>query len=95
MLRLAILGSALLLALTGKVASAEPGEGQGASEGKASQARAASGADEGGEGAEAPAIKTRHSANGVSVKKHGKFTGQVCPMCSANRRSPAVGGEPE
>ena len=29
MLRVAILGSALLLAVTGKVASAEPGEGDG------------------------------------------------------------------
>lgn len=76
MLRVAILGSALLLAVTGKVASAEPGEGDGASEGNGSKAaaRSQSGSDE---GADSP--KTRHGANGVSLKKRGKFAGVVVP----------------
>ena len=89
MLRAAILGSALLLAVTGNVgtASAEPGQGEGASEGGGSQAKAQSAADDGGDGAEAPATKTRHSANGVSIKKHGKFAGVVVPE-SALRKEP-------
>ena len=78
-----------MLAVAGKAgtASAEPGEGEGASEGGGSRARAQSAADEGGEGAEAPATKTRHGANGVSIKKHGKFTGRVVPE-SALRKEP-------
>jgi uncharacterized protein YcbK (DUF882 family) len=88
MLRVAILGSALLLAVTGKAgtASAEPGEGE-ASQGKGSQAAPQSGADEAGDGAEAPAPKPRRSANGVSIKKHGKFAGVVVPE-SALRKEP-------
>jgi len=88
MLRVAILGSALLLAVTGKAgtASAEPGEGQ-ARQGKGSQAAAQSGSDEAGDGAEAPVAKPRRSANGVSIKKHGKFAGVVVPE-SALRKEP-------
>src|SRR5579862_5606639 len=87
MLRVAILGSALLLAVTGNVGRvwAETGEGEGASEGGGAQAAPQSASDEGGEGAEAP--KTRHSANGVSIKKHGKFTGRVVSE-SALRKEP-------
>ena len=81
MLRVAILGSALLLAVTGKVASAEPGEGAGASEGRGSKAAARSasqsGSEDGAEGADS--AKTRHGAGGVSIKKHGKFAGLVVP----------------
>jgi uncharacterized protein YcbK (DUF882 family) len=89
MLRVAILGSALLLAVTGKAgtASAEPGEGEGVSQGKGSQAAPQSASDDGGEGAETPATKTRHSAKGVSIKKHGKFTGRVVSE-SALRKEP-------
>src|SRR2546430_16382765 len=54
---------------------------------KGSQSAPQSGADEAGEGAEAPVAKTRHSANGVSVKKHGKFTGRVVSE-SALRKEP-------
>jgi uncharacterized protein YcbK (DUF882 family) len=88
MLRVAILGSALLLAVTGKAgtASAEPGEGE-ASQGKGSQAAPQSGADDAGDGGEAPAPKPRRSANGVSIKKHGKFAGVVVPE-SALRKEP-------
>jgi len=86
MLRVAILGSALLLAVGGKAgtASAEPGEGE-ASQGKGSQAAPQSASDDGGEGAETP--KTRRTANGVSIKKHGKFAGVVVPE-SALRKEP-------
>lgn len=88
MLRVAILGSALMLAVTGKVASAEPGEGDGAGEGSGSRVAArsaSSGSEDGGEGAES--AKTRHSANGVSIKKRGKFAGVVVPE-SALRKEP-------
>ncbi len=86
MLRVAILGSALLLAVTGKAgtASAEPGEGVGASEGGGSHAGAQSGSDDGADSAEAP--KTRHGANGVSIKKHGKFTGRVVPEIALRKQ---------
>jgi uncharacterized protein YcbK (DUF882 family) len=87
MLRVAILGSALLLAVTGKVASAQPGEGAGAREGVGSRAGSASssGSEDGAEGADSS--KTRHGSNGVSIKKHGKFTGRVVSE-SALRKEP-------
>ena len=89
MLRVAIFGSALLLAVTGKVASAEPGEGEGARAGSglkvAARSTSPSGSEEPAEGAESP--KTRHGANGVSIKKHGKFTGRVVSE-SALRKEP-------
>lgn len=86
MLQVAIFGSALLLAVAGKVASAEPGEGAGEGSGSRSAARSASsGSEDGADGGES--AKTRHAANGVSIKKRGKFAGVVVPE-SALRKDP-------
>ena len=71
MLRIAIFGGALLIAVTGRTAvvSAEPAA-------PASREAAAAAED----GAEAPAevrVKSRRSGAGISVKKRGKFMGRV------------------
>jgi uncharacterized protein YcbK (DUF882 family) len=67
MLRLAIFGSALLIAVTGKPDSAQAQEGVSA---------AAAGADDGA-GEVAPPV--RRVRAGVSIRKRGRFTGRVVP----------------
>ncbi len=79
MLRLAILGSALLVAVTGNASPAQSQEGE-------SSTAAAAGADDGvdatGDATRAPARRKRP---GVSVRKHGRFTGRVVPEGSLRK----------
>jgi uncharacterized protein YcbK (DUF882 family) len=76
MLRVAILGSALLLAVPGKMAAAAgPSTGGDAAEGSR---------DDAGDGA-ADASRTKHGMSGVSVRKHGRFTGRVVPEGSLRK----------
>jgi uncharacterized protein YcbK (DUF882 family) len=74
MLRVAILGSALFLAVPGKMAAAAgPAGGDAASASRDDASR-----DDAGDGA-ADTPRTKHGASGVSVRKHGRFTGRVVP----------------
>jgi uncharacterized protein YcbK (DUF882 family) len=84
MLRLAILGSALLIAVTGNSSSARAGGGS--SSGDAT----AAGAEDGAEGAEIAAPPVRRVRKGISIKKRGRFTGRVVPEADLRKEPLAM-----
>jgi uncharacterized protein YcbK (DUF882 family) len=79
MLRLVIFGSALVVAVTGNASPAQSQEGESST--------AAAGGDDGadvtggpsGTGTPSGVTPARRAHPGVSVKKHGRFTGRVVP----------------